>query len=181
MTKDKNILKPLSGRIAMLLDELSHILNNHGINDENHQDKDDKASLQENFSRCTIMVDDAVDLTVSRLDHTDTLRIESYLPEADRPIDGKIARQLCEANLFWKDTGGITLGLTPDKKRVMLRYDTSIKYMEINAFKELIEGFINAVEQCREFISSNHDSGQKGWEEGGKSLDIHLLNSAIRV
>lgn len=154
-----------TGRLSLLLDELSGELG-------------DQPFIMDNEGQCHLIIDKTYSVTLSQHDDPDRIRLTAILPESTPALKGSDFRKLCQANLFLQESDGLTLGLTPDRKQVMLRYDISIEAMDISMFKALIESFVNGVEKWHHILS---DTSSDSVTDGELDHTLSLFSSGIRV
>ena len=92
------------------------------------------------------------------------LRSELGTPPPDRKI--QIYELLLATNTMWKDTGGITFGISPQDGEVLLSFDLSAEGLQVDQLHNLVLGFVDKALTWRQLVQSGGISGDRGPPEG---------------
>lgn len=127
---------------------------------------------------CSLMADDTiVNLAISR----DEKKLYFYTrlgqtPESkpgDKPGNEKekFYLTLLEANLFWKHTGGATIGVNRNTGDVILAYATDTAGLTVPALETMMENFITVSEKLTRLLYHKEKAGSAPVEDGQGRAD----------
>lgn len=108
----------------------------------------------------------ADDTTLSFVELPPTRQIVTLAPVADKPADdgGRLYEALLEAHYLGRLTEGAAFSLSPEGQIVLYRRD-ALAELDVAAFAEVVEGFLNLVDEWRGVIGAYRPDAPRTVEE----------------
>ena len=94
---------------------------------------------------CTLAFDEVI-VNLELDDEAQELFLYASLGSVPDGAPASFYRELLDGNLFWKDTGGATLSLDREGRRVILLQTLSLDRISEAGFKAAVERFVNVAE-----------------------------------
>jgi hypothetical protein len=95
---------------------------------------------------CCALAFDEVVVNFELDEEAHQLFLYASLGSVPEEVPAAFYRELLDGNLFWKDTGGATLGLDREGQRVILHQTVAVGRISDTDFKALVERFVNVAE-----------------------------------
>jgi Tir chaperone protein (CesT). len=96
---------------------------------------------------CTLVFDERIHLNIMPNPNNGQVIFASPLALVDPERRESVYEQLLKANLFWRETGGGTIGITPDASEIILAYQRPLDSLDVPGLRETIEFMVEHAEQ----------------------------------
>lgn len=96
---------------------------------------------------CTLEVDDHLTVAMYVDDADQNLVLYAVVGQADEDSAPQVYRELIEANLLWKGTGGATLGADPDAGTVILAKELPLTVLDLDSWEHHLGEFVSVTER----------------------------------
>lgn len=110
---------------------------------------------------CCLQFDEKIVVNIQYVDNSQNLLLFTSVGALDEKNRRKGFEKMLQANLFWQDTGGSTLGVDPETFTVIMAYQEPIRGVDYQRFRGLLETFVNTSELWMKRIGEFNQQEEK--------------------
>ena len=105
-----------------------------------------KNLILDDNNHCILLFDEKIVLNLELKEETERLVVYAYVGEVPLEDRENVFECLLEANCFWKETGGATIGIDKQSQTIVLAYSVDLPLKKPEAFEENLASFVEVVE-----------------------------------